>query len=56
MLKIENICYEINQNNEVKHILKNVSFDVKEDDLVVITGPNGSGKSTLGKIIMGILN
>lgn len=55
MLKIENICYEINQNNEVKHILKNVSFEVKEDDLVVITGPNGSGKSTLGKIIMGIL-
>jgi len=55
MLEIKNICYETSQNDEVKKILKNVSFDVKKDELVVVTGPNGSGKSTLAKIIMGIL-
>lgn len=55
MLQIENICFEIKQNNEIKSILKDVSFSVLEDELVVVTGPNGSGKSTLAKIIMGIL-
>lgn len=55
MLQIENICFEIKQNNEIKSILKDVSFSVLEDKLVVVTGPNGSGKSTLAKIIMGIL-
>ena len=37
-----------------KEILRGISFDVSENELVVITGPNGSGKSTLAKCIMGI--
>lgn len=55
MLEVKNICYSTIENGKVVHILKNISFKVKNKELVVITGPNGSGKSTLSKILMGIL-
>ncbi len=55
MLELQNVCYEIVVNNKKKKILDDISFKVKDKELVVLTGPNGSGKSTLSKIIMGIL-
>ena len=36
------------------YALRDVSFDVKSGEMLVITGPNGGGKSTLAKVIMGI--
>ena len=39
MLKLEGVCYQ--------KILKNISLDVTNGSLVVITGPNGSGKSNV---------
>jgi branched-chain amino acid transport system ATP-binding protein len=36
------------------HVLKNVSIDVKEGEVVVMLGPNGHGKSTLLKAICGL--
>lgn len=36
------------------NIIRGISFDIHENELVVVTGPNGGGKSTLAKIIMGI--
>ncbi|MDO5022083.1 MAG: Lsa family ABC-F type ribosomal protection protein [Eubacteriales bacterium] len=35
-------------------ILNNVSFEVKQSDIVAIHGGNGSGKSTLIKILLGL--
>lgn len=55
MLEVKNLVYEITQNGQTKRILDNISFVVKDNELLVITGPNGSGKSTLAKILMGIL-
>lgn len=55
MLELKNISYVIEENGNKIEILKDISFTVKDKDLVVITGPNGSGKSTLAKIIMGII-
>ncbi|RKY32899.1 MAG: ABC transporter [Candidatus Omnitrophota bacterium] len=34
-----------------KPVLKNISFSVKEGEIVGIIGPNGSGKTTLAKVI-----
>ncbi len=36
-------------------ILENISFSVKEKDLIAIMGPNGGGKTTLLKVILGLV-
>jgi branched-chain amino acid transport system ATP-binding protein len=36
-------------------VLWNVSFEIKEKEIVSIIGPNGAGKTALAKTIMGIL-
>lgn len=36
------------------HILKNITFDIKEGEFVSIIGPTGCGKTTLLKIIGGL--
>ncbi|MGC8706770.1 MAG: ATP-binding cassette domain-containing protein, partial [Desulfurella sp.] len=36
-------------------VLKNISFDIYENEVVSILGPSGSGKSTLLRMICGIL-
>jgi branched-chain amino acid transport system ATP-binding protein len=37
-------------------ILRDVSFEIKEKEIVSIIGPNGAGKTTLVKTIMGLLH
>jgi branched-chain amino acid transport system ATP-binding protein len=51
MLEVENIsaAYGLVQ------ILWNVSFKIKEKEIVSIIGPNGAGKTTLVKTVMGLL-
>lgn len=53
MLELQNISYEVTQDNEKKFILKDINLKIQER-FVAITGPNGGGKSTLAKIIAGI--
>ena len=36
-------------------VLKDISLDIKEKEVVVIIGPSGSGKSTIIKAVMGLL-
>ncbi|POI17901.1 ABC transporter ATP-binding protein [Bacillus velezensis] len=38
-----------------KHILKNISMDVRQGEIIGLLGPNGSGKTTLIRIIVGLL-
>ena len=54
MLELQNICFDVEENGTIKHILNDVSLTIN-DRFVALTGPNGSGKSTLAKIIAGIL-
>lgn len=39
-----------------KHVLKDVSFQVKDNEVFGIIGPNGAGKSSILKIIMGFIH
>lgn len=55
MLKLDNVCYAVEEDGKQKYILKNINLEIGDNETIVITGHNGSGKSTLMKIIMGII-
>ena len=48
MIELQHLCYDVEQDGELKHILKDISLTIDER-FVAITGPNGGGKSTLSK-------
>ena len=50
LLKVENARFS--KNN--KWLVKGVSLEVKQGEIVTLIGPNGSGKSTTAKIALGI--
>ncbi len=54
MLTINNLCYSVEDEGNIKNIVKNVSLKLEDNKFYVITGPNGSGKSSLAKLIAGI--
>jgi zinc transport system ATP-binding protein len=51
ILKVKNLNVKL--GNE--EIIKDLSFEVKEGDVLTILGPNGAGKTTLFKALMEIL-
>ena len=51
MLKVNNL----NAYYGESHVLKDVSIEVKQGEVVVMLGPNGHGKSTLLKSICGLV-
>ena len=54
MLKIKNLSFTVNDDGQEKRIIRNVSLEIPDGKLFVLTGPNGGGKSTLAKLIAGI--
>ena len=52
MLRLENISWTAPDGTKV---LTNVTTEIPDGKLVVITGPNGGGKTTLAKIIAGLV-
>ena len=58
LLKVENISYSVVVKKETKKpfdILKNVSFEVENGEIVGICGESGGGKSTLAEVIAGLI-
>lgn len=60
MIKVENISKKFIKNNkdnkkEEFYADKDISFEVKEGEILGILGPNGAGKTTLLRIISGIM-
>ena len=47
-------CENLNKRFGKKQILENVSFQVKEGDILGFIGPNGAGKTTTIKLILGL--
>lgn len=50
MLEVKNLCKAFNG----REILKNVSFNLKNGEILTIVGPSGAGKTTLLRIIAGL--
>lgn len=50
ILKVEKLCKKIGK----KEILKDVSFEINEGDILAFIGPNGAGKTTAIKCILGL--
>ncbi len=42
-------------SNSLTHVLKDVSFSMKEGEILGLVGESGSGKSTLAKAILGLI-
>lgn len=51
LLELENVTFSYNGK---KDILRNVSFKIKQGEMVSIVGRNGAGKSTISKLICGL--
>lgn len=54
MLEVRNLTFKVNENGIERSIVKNISFEVADGEMLVMTGPNGGGKSSLAKVLMGI--
>ena len=46
MLEVKHLTYEVMENGAKRRLVDDVSFSVKDGEMLVITGPNGGGKST----------
>ena len=56
MIRVENLSKTFTQNNaQPFHALKNISFKIHENELVILEGVSGSGKSTLLAIIASLM-
>lgn len=51
MIDLQDVCFSYQD----QHVLKDLSFSVKERDFVGIVGSNGAGKTTLLKMLVGLM-
>ncbi|MBI4167545.1 MAG: ABC transporter ATP-binding protein [Candidatus Aenigmarchaeota archaeon] len=54
-IEVNNVSKKFKVSGKEFYALKNVSLDVKQNEILGLLGPNGSGKTTLTNIIIGLL-
>ena len=45
----------LKKSYETKEAVKNINFEIKENEIIGLLGPNGSGKTTTIGMILGLL-
>lgn len=55
MLRVEQLSHVFKNGSEVNPVLHNISFHVKEGEMVALTGSSGSGKSTMLNLMAGLM-
>ena len=56
LLEINNLNISIAQNQSSKSLVKNISFQIKKNEIVGLIGESGSGKSLTSLAILNLLN
>lgn len=55
-IKFKDVSFSYNdKETDSKDVIKNISFEINQGEMVAVLGHNGSGKSTIAKLIMGLL-
>ncbi|MDO4268121.1 MAG: ABC transporter ATP-binding protein [Eubacteriales bacterium] len=54
LMEVRNLCKDYVLGEVTVHALRDVSFQIRRGEMVVVLGPSGSGKSTLMNILGGI--
>ena len=54
LIKVQNLTKTYRRDSVENNVLKNISFNIKANELTLILGASGSGKSTLLNILGGL--
>lgn len=55
ILEVKHVSASYKDEKEEKQVLKDVSLEVREDEILGLVGESGCGKSTLSKVILGFV-
>lgn len=55
ILEVEHVSASYKDEKEEKQVLKDISLEVREDEILGLVGESGCGKSTLSKVILGFV-
>ena len=55
LLEVENLNISFYKDAIEKQIIKNISFQIKPDEIVAVVGESGSGKSISSLALIGLL-
>lgn len=53
-INASNISFSYLDEEQTRHVIRNLSFSINNGEFVVVTGPSGCGKSTLLKVLLGL--